>query len=195
MPVRLLGGVPMGPVVAFVFLALVGCPDSGDPGDRADIMTLLDTGNGAGGDTPVNTPDDGPIPDLPLPQDGTVDDTPDVAEVPECPGGFSCACEEPDDCDSGYCVPASTGESICTDTCIDECPEGFLCKPVPGPDVINVCVPKFDPLCAPCTADEECGDLCAEIWEGCAETCGPDSDDCEQNCVEWESEECLYHQP
>ena len=146
-----------------LLVGLVGCPDGGEEGDRIDV-------EGAEPDT-VDPPDGVVTPEVVDPPETTVDDEvnvpdggtaevgPDAVEVPECPGGFGCECVEPADCDSGYCVPASGGTSICTDTCIEECPEGFLCKPVPGPDVINVCTPQLDKLCAPCTSDEECGEL------------------------------------
>jgi len=45
------------------------------------------------------------------------------------PGEFGWPCDGPEDCDSGYCI--LTGEKkICTMTCVEECPEDFVCAPV-----------------------------------------------------------------
>ena len=44
------------------------------------------------------------------------------------PGGFGCPCDENTDCKSGYCVPSKQGVNLCTDVCIENCPDGFSCQ-------------------------------------------------------------------
>ena len=70
------------------------------------------------------------------------------------PGEFGWPCDGPEDCDSGYCI--LTGEKkICTMTCVEECPDDFVCAPVTTtpPDVTYLCLPRFDKLCQPFTHD------------------------------------------
>ncbi|MBM4371776.1 MAG: putative metal-binding motif-containing protein, partial [Deltaproteobacteria bacterium] len=100
------------------------------------------------------------------------------------PGGFGWPCEENGDCDSGYCI--LTGDKkICTMTCVEECPKGFVCAPVAAtpPDVTYLCLPRFDKLCQPCTAHVEyqpvlggSTDLCLSYGDA-GSFCGADCSD------------------
>ena len=96
---------------------------------EADAGQLSDPGRLLGDESSTTT-DRGPAP---LRDDGgaTPEDPgePDVAPV-DCeaePGAFGCPCKSGDDCNSGFCVPASQGGTICTTSCIDRCPRGWRC--------------------------------------------------------------------
>ncbi len=74
-------------------------------------------------------------------------------------GGFGCPCIGRDDCNSGFCVPSSSGRDVCTETCVDRCPqEGWECKlfALPGQDPTQLCLEKDTTLCEPCTRNEDC---------------------------------------
>ena len=90
-------------------------------------------------------------------------------------------CAENDGCASGFCVEGPKG-SVCTQTCIDDCPSGYLCKGVTnsGADITFLCVPMGGALCKPCTADVQCnGGRCAEVeGQGACTILCQDSTDC-----------------
>ncbi len=71
--------------------------------------------------------------------------------------GLGCPCEDNDDCLSGWCVWSAEGE-VCTESCIEDCPDGWDCTQIPSmlPDVFFLCMPSAASLCAPCDADEDC---------------------------------------
>ena len=84
------------------------------------------------------------------------------------PGEFAAPCTDNSECDSGFCVPGPTGSYICSRYCIDDCPQGWLCKGVPEtePDIAFICIVGTVQLCAPCNVDEDCGgslDRCQAI--------------------------------
>ena len=90
--------------------------------------------------------------------------TPDirVEELPglECAPGEGCfgdGCTENDDCDSGWCVE-HMGQEVCSQTCQQECPEGWACTQVAGtvPDVVFICVSNYPNLCRPCAGPLDC---------------------------------------
>ena len=88
---------------------------------------------------------------------------------------FGCPCDANDDCASGFCVPGPVGD-VCTQECIEECPDGWDCKGVSGfgPDLVFLCVPPPSTLCAPCGGDADCeGGACVTIDAGsyCLPTC------------------------
>jgi hypothetical protein len=65
-------------------------------------------------------------------------------------------CEDNEDCYSGYCVPTPDGD-VCTETCDEECPEGWDCKAVAtGGDVTYICIYLALTHCDPCLADSDC---------------------------------------
>jgi hypothetical protein len=108
--------------------------------------------------------------------------------VPECAPGEGCfldGCEENSECQSGWCVE-HLGDGVCTQTCEEECPQGWSCRSVGGggPDVLYICVSNFANLCKPCATTEGCKgvgpeDVCVDYeYEGsfCGGTCEADED-------------------
>ncbi|MFH1531627.1 MAG: MopE-related protein [Pseudomonadota bacterium] len=77
-------------------------------------------------------------------------------------------CGSNEDCDSGFCIDVD-GASVCTVTCLDECPGDWVCKGLDTPpDWTFVCVPPTGNICKPCETDGDChyqGDLCLPIGE------------------------------
>ena len=71
-------------------------------------------------------------------------------------GDFGCPCDEDADCSSNWCVDYSDGP-VCTIPCVEECPLGWSCEQVPGPDPISMCLPLYANLCRPCEEDADCG--------------------------------------
>jgi hypothetical protein len=154
-------------LVAAGFLA-GGCAKSSQS-DPVDIplpdtleVVIPEVSLDAGDDLPEALPDPGP-------EDGLTDAPPDCASTP---GAFLCPCRENADCASLRCVPYLDG-SVCTQSCLDECPAGWLCKAVVNtyPDVEYLCAPETHSLCKPCTVDLDCaaeGDLCLRIGTGAA---------------------------
>ena len=122
--------------------------------------------------------------------------TPDVAEVEkeidceETPGAFGCPCTENSDCTTGYCIPSKDGVDICTDICLENCPDGFSCKLISlgSADPTFLCIQDDISLCKPCDKNEDCkssgfGDptdrcvsLGAEEGAFCATFCAEDVD-------------------
>ncbi|HIN85959.1 MAG TPA: hypothetical protein EYN06_05710 [Myxococcales bacterium] len=157
-------------------LVLLSCSDTSEEGINLELDAAQDSTNTADESSPSETIISG---DVPTPDTKQEEDT--VEEKEPCPGGFECPCNEPNECDSGYCVPSNDGD-MCTKTCIDECPGGYVCKALVGSsDVTYLCMPKLDLLCAPCTEDKECGDLgglCLKDSKGagrCGRSCSEES--------------------
>ncbi|MBM4372483.1 MAG: hypothetical protein FJ098_12560, partial [Deltaproteobacteria bacterium] len=144
-------------------VVLWGCGGSG--GGTEPPVGLLDTEGGEdtrGEDAAADAADAG----LDL---GFADIPGDVA--PECravPFGFGCPCEDNGDCASGFCVDGPFG-GVCTESCLEECPEGWHCKGVSGigPDLVFLCVPDSKKLCYPCDRDTQCGGgVCHALEDG-----------------------------
>jgi hypothetical protein len=116
--------------------------------------------------------------DVFTPQEDTNGSIPDGA-VPD-PGTFGAPCNGNVDCDSGYCIE-SAGGYVCTKPCDIDCPDGWDCKSVAGgTDIIFLCVPRVQKLCAPCISDTQCSDgVCLDLADGgrCAFTC-KSTEDC-----------------
>ena len=65
-------------------------------------------------------------------------------------------CETNEDCFSGFCVPTPDGD-MCTETCVEECPQGWDCKAVStGSDLTYICVYLALTHCDPCMSDADC---------------------------------------
>jgi hypothetical protein len=106
-----------------------------------------------------------------------------LGDIPLVEGEFGWPCTEATDCNSGFCI--LTGDKkICTSTCETECPASFVCAPVSNtpPDVIYICLPRYDKLCQPCTEHKDCQpivgagtDLCLDygsLGSYCGADCG-----------------------
>ena len=110
---------------------------------------------------------------------------PDVG--PACLPGEGCfldPCDENADCQSGWCVD-HLGESVCSQDCMEDCPEGWICKQVAGtdPDIVFICVSNVADLCKPCVSSEGCDggvqSVCLDYGdEGsfCGAACDEDGD-------------------
>ena len=105
-------------------------------------------------------------------------------ELPEHGGGLGDPCTDMDDCDSGFCLATPEG-SVCTYTCVEECPSGWSCQGIDNPveeGLVFVCVPTWWDQCKSCTKHSECGaidDYCVEFeGEGrhCTTHCKEDSE-------------------
>ncbi|MFT5429384.1 MAG: hypothetical protein ACI9OJ_000054 [Myxococcota bacterium] len=130
-----------------------------------------------------------PLPDLETSGGGdtmvgdTVGDTVPETDVPTdagelVPGGLLWPCSFDDDCDSEFCIPLDVAgkESVCTVFCGEECPTDWGCKSAStGADVVKICAPKLDSLCAPCSSDLDCvgpQDKCLALEGGrCGRSC------------------------
>ncbi len=144
-------------------------------GDSIDVPPL-DTGDevqDGGGEVPKDTPED-------------------VGPPPDCdtkPFGEYCACDEPADCFSGYCLQTRSGKE-CADFCVEDCPDGYSCQAVGaaggGSDLNFVCVDRTTFLCMPCSDTADCAvpgfegqDKCLDYGdEGsfCGLLCGSNGD-------------------
>lgn len=73
------------------------------------------------------------------------------------PAVYGCVCDEGADCASGFCE-LHLGEKRCTDTCIEDCPDGFDCIQygARGPDLSLVCLSLHPSLCVPCQTKGDC---------------------------------------
>jgi hypothetical protein len=70
---------------------------------------------------------------------------------------FGEPCGGDDECESGQCIEGPNGTDICTQPCVDDCPEDFRCAKLSGSgDDEGYCVPRFARLCHPCTSDSDC---------------------------------------
>ena len=80
------------------------------------------------------------------------------------PGSLACPCQGNQDCLSGYCVPA-TGGSVCTMTCLEECPFDWTCTGVKGfgADLVFLCLPE---AMAGCGSGQDAGLMysCSATW-------------------------------
>ena len=99
---------------------------------------------------------------------------------PGCVGRFGCACDSNADCDSGFCIDYMGGR-VCTDTCIEDCPQGWHCMytGVFG-DPVSVCLSDLARLCRPCKHSTDC-----ETQAGTVDVCvryGPDGAFCGAAC-------------
>ncbi|MFH1531642.1 MAG: MopE-related protein, partial [Pseudomonadota bacterium] len=131
------------------------------PGAKICVNGWCEAGSGVGGDVTTG--------------DGTVGA--DVAfDVPTQPGAFGAPCDSDDECDSNVCMEVAPGLSVCTRTCIAECPAGWDCRGISeGDALVFYCLPKLDRLCQPCLTDGSCTgakNLCVDV--GGVASCGRD---------------------
>ncbi len=82
---------------------------------------------------------------------------------PSCQAGSGCfgdPCSEAKDCIDALCVDHLGGQ-VCSQFCVEECPDGFSCKQVSlgGSDLVYACVSDHPRLCRPCHEDADCQSL------------------------------------
>ena len=78
--------------------------------------------------------------------------------VVPCPGNLGCACEDNQECYSGYCVETSGGK-VCTKNCAggNDCPRGWECSQVVvSGDSTFICIDPYARACRPCVEDSDC---------------------------------------
>ena len=104
------------------------------------------------------------------------------ADLPLVEGGTGWPCSNNDQCDSGYCIPTADGE-VCTQTCIEWCPEGWACRATPSlVDSNYICVPRFVTLCDPCARNADCTGGYAGVDDRCLDY-GEDGKFCGGDCA------------
>ena len=85
---------------------------------------------------------------------------PDV--VPPKVGELGYPCVANDDCNSGWCILSANGK-VCTKPCLDECPDGWVCRQRVASDPVFLCLPRWLHVCDPCRESSDCssgeGDL------------------------------------
>ena len=158
-------------------LSVVGCGGTSIENPGLDLPDL---------GTDAREAVDAPPTDLALPDfqwgDADVPGKPDGDAGDDTPGGhLGDPCVDNADCAGHYCVEGFEG-SICTEVCLDDCPEGYSCRVVLNfyPDVVSLCVPDVLRLCSRCQSDDQCfGGVCVPSAEGsfCAAQC-PEGVDC-----------------
>lgn len=92
-------------------------------------------------------------------------------------------CKVDSDCAGGPCI-WHMGQRMCSVTCIEECPKGFICELyLPPPDTQYACFSLLASLCQPCLASKDCpggGDRCLVYPEGNGTFCGGSCSDSSQ---------------
>jgi hypothetical protein len=164
--------------LGLAMVLLVACSGKSGTKDETDIQWKADLPETATQDVGVDT---GEL-DLGGGGDQLIFDVKPGDTVGTCaepPYGFGCPCSGNGDCVSGFCVESTYG-GVCTEPCLEECPDGWKCKGVPnfGADLVFICVPATKKLCYPCQKDDQCGGgKCVEIGGEmfCAAFCDTDN--------------------
>ncbi|MFT7579313.1 MAG: hypothetical protein ACI9MR_000977 [Myxococcota bacterium] len=173
--------------LACIFTLAAACGDDGAATGTTDDTTedtapLFDTGDTTAlpGDTARDSTQDTDQPDSGAPDDAEVTDAGgDIG--PSC-GDFGEGCVESDDCCSGWCLQGAIG-SQCTQTCIEQCPDGWECRLLSnvGPDPVSLCVDVTLVLCQPCRTDADCSDVSVNSPNVCLDY-GDEGSFCGLNC-------------
>ena len=104
---------------------------------------------------------------------------PDVLGCAPGSAGFGCPCTGNQDCASAWCV-LHLGEQVCTKNCVEECPPGWRCQAVPGPDPMAICYSVVPALCLPCETSQNCeltgGGKCISYGDAIGLYCGAPCD-------------------
>ena len=116
-------------------------------------------------------------------------DTGATADTSDCTPGSGCLldpCEENDECISGICL-LHEGNWVCSELCIDECPQGWSCRTINtgSSDALFACISTGSHLCLPCIGNSDCSslesqNLCldyGELGKFCGSAC-EEPDDC-----------------
>ncbi len=148
-----------GGLAALVVL-IAGCGGSGTQGSEPDAGG--GPADGRPGADLARQPDFWPLSDLPRFADQR--DAELLGDIPQ--GHFGAPCTANDECLSGWCIESYQG-TICTQECLESCPEGYSCRAVMQtyPDAIFICLPNILQYCKPCFDDAQCigGGLCLDI--------------------------------
>lgn len=168
-------------LVGMLLSGVAGCGDSPQPDPEHEIAADL-----ARKDTEVLSPREIVFADTGRPEIsdvGVPDLRPDEAGADVW---TPTPCAENSDCASDYClqVNPATGESFCTEPCVEDCPGNWECKLVyfNPPDLVSLCVPPMDTLCAVCDDNGDClfaGALCVkgeELYGYCSMACAGTED-------------------
>ena len=143
-----------------------------DTAEEGDDLTGSDVGEQADGtgtddaDAPVGN-EDAPQPDVPAPLGETGD-----------------PCTANENCESGYCVPSGEG-MVCTQLCVDTCPDGWACLllTAAGSDPVYVCLDRSTNLCRPCAENGDCNEWGGMPGDKCLAQGGPlDGSFCAISC-------------
>ena len=187
-------------------LILVGCPDDSAPGETVDVGPGSDPGGNGTGNEVVVSEDPGTTTGSEETSTTGPDEGEDIVEQ-ENPY-FGDPCSNNDDCvdpagdfEPGWCVQnPDTGEFFCSETCVDECPDGYGCVAIQnaGSDGLLVCMPETSTNCNECEEDSDCiysGAKCMQVGANggvpdmrCAMDCGDSAAICgsDYECVKTE---------
>ena len=102
-------------------------------------------------------------------------------------GEFCYPCDQHSECFSELCLQTHRWGRVCSERCIEGCPDGMACKPISGRSVdpVFICVDLDVGLCDPCATTDDCspgfdnGARCLTYADGasyCATPC--DERDC-----------------
>ncbi|MEE2789234.1 MAG: MopE-related protein, partial [Myxococcota bacterium] len=114
-----------------------------------------------------------------------------MADQPE-PGQPYAPCQNPGECNSGYCVAAPDGQKVCSQQCqLDtDCADGWVCLAIANtrPDTVFICVAERQVQCLSCSQDSDCGtgaDRCVTIGltKRCARNCTDGACNTDSSCV------------
>jgi hypothetical protein len=143
-------------LAALLASTTVACgEDTAAAGDDPDTVAVGAGADAGTIDTTADTAKQDTTSDKDTGDDSAVIDPDSIG--PSCPGEAGCPCTSASECDSNYCLETPKG-SICAQSCVSECPDGFKCATTSGQggDVINICVPQWGNLCNPCNANADC---------------------------------------
>jgi len=162
-----------------------GCGDTGGVTVDPDSLVRADAADASVADAAPEA-----LADVETPPDAALETRPEEVDtdvLEECPPGASCfgqPCSDNSDCHDGFCVE-HMGQLVCSKQCIEDCPDGWTCKQVPGtePDYVYICISDFPTLCRPCGADDDCESATGEqgkcvLYEAAGSFCsGPCSEE------------------
>jgi hypothetical protein len=150
-------------VVWFVVVAL-GCSSTSNTADVPDMVEHAEIADARdlavdSQEVTLVTKDQGSLDSIDTLVDFSDSLQVDLPEIP-CESEGNCfldECTENSDCQSGWCVE-HMGQKVCTQTCQEECPDGWVCSQVATtrPDLTFVCVSAYPNLCRPCTEADDC---------------------------------------
>ena len=164
----------LGILLAALVLAIYGCSTSSPPETVDGLDTVADATEIIAVDVVLQDTGGHQPEALDLAQTA---DSPEAVDTQflGCDPGEGCfmdKCSQNADCQSSWCVE-HLGEGVCSMTCEEECPPGWVCRNVTGasPDIVWVCVSNHANLCKPCSSTTECkgaggvDDLCIDYGD------------------------------